>query len=409
MGITLDNAGNIYIAQDGDGVRKVSSPSGIISTVVSSVGANGIASDNVGNLYLATGAIPSLRYSSISGYPPGGITRISSTGSLATIAGHDIAGYSGDGGPAANAQVTYPSGVAVDTTGNVYIAEAGNLRVRKVSASGTITTVAGNGSLGYSGDGGPATSTQLRRLTGIATDALGNVFFGDYYRVRKVTPAGTITTIAGNGTQGDSGDGGPATNAQIGSDLGLTVDTTGNLYIADERNYRVRKVSPVGVITAFAGNGISGSTGDGGPATNANLAGPSAVALDGSGNLYINDFGNIRRVSPGGIITTVVSGEPQGISGIAVDSAGNLYLSESCICSSTPPSPVGIVRKISTTGTATTVGGNGTIGYSGDGGPATSAQMGSTLGLAVARTPEWCSGYAPARNSAAATAHIAAF
>ena len=212
--------------------------------------------------------------------------------------------------------------MAVDSAGNLYIADTGNHRIRKVSG-GVISTVAGTGTRGFSGDGGPATSAQLSGPGGLAVDSAGNLYIAEYARIRKVSN-GVITTIAGSGTWGFSGDNGPATSAQI-IDGGIAVDSAGNLYIADTNNYRVRKISN-GVITTIAGDGIPGFSGDNGPATSAQLDVPGGVAVDSAGNLYIADEGNNR------------------------------------------------IRKVAN-GVITTIAGNGTFGYSGDGGPATSAQL----------------------------------
>ena len=187
----------------------------------------------------------------------------------------------------------------VDSSGNLYIADLGNNRIRKVTPSGTITTVAGNGTQGYSGDGGPATSAELNTTYGVAVDGSGNLFIIDLQRIRKVTPGGTITTVAGNGTEGYSGDGGPATSAELYYPSGVAVDGSGNLFIGDRINQRIRKVTPGGTITTVAGNGIYGYSGDGGPAISAQLYAPSGVAFDTSGNLYIADYANerIRKVA----------------------------------------------------------------------------------------------------------------
>jgi sugar lactone lactonase YvrE len=223
------------------------------------------------------------------------------SGVISTVAGNGTAGFSGDGGPATSAQLYNPYGVAVDTAGNLFIADATNNRVRKVTPGGVISTVAGNGTGGYSGDGGPATAAQLYSPTGVAVDTAGNLFIADpgNYRVRKVTPGGVIGTVAGNGYQGHSGDGGPATAAQLYYPYGVAVDTAGDLFIADTNNYRVRKVTPGGVISTVAGNGTPGFSGDGGPATSAWLYMPFGVAVDTAGNLFIADYGNnrIRKVT----------------------------------------------------------------------------------------------------------------
>jgi sugar lactone lactonase YvrE len=226
-------------------------------------------------------------------------------GIITTIAGNGTAGYSGDGGPATSAEMNIPFSVAVDSAGNLYIADRENNCVRKVS-NGVITTVAGNGVGGYSGDGGPATSAELDGPQGVAVDSAGNLYIADSFnmRVREVSD-GVITTVAGNGNWGYSGDGGPATSAELYGPSGVAVDSAGNVYVADMANSRIRKVSN-GVITTVAGAGTAGYNGDGGPATSAWLNSPGGVAVDSAGNLYIADYyGNrVRKVS-GGIITTV--------------------------------------------------------------------------------------------------------
>jgi PKD repeat protein len=266
-----------------------------------------------------------------------------SGGIITTIAGTGTAGFAGDGGQATSAQLNVPGGVAVDAQGNVYIADEDNHRVRKISG-GIITTIAGNGVAGYSGDGGQATSAQLNFPHGVTVDAQGNVFIvdTDNNRVRKVDSAGNITTVAGNGTAGFAGDGGQATSAELNFPRQVAVDAQGNLYIADTVNHRVRKVSG-GIITTFAGNGVAGFSGDGGQATSAQLNFPRGVALDGAGNLYISeDNSRIRKVS-GGIITTIAGTGVAGFSGdggqatsaqlnfpwgLSVDASGNLYIGD---------------------------------------------------------------------------------
>jgi sugar lactone lactonase YvrE len=301
---------------------------------------------------------------------------------ISLIAGTGAYASSGDGGAATSAGVA-PIDVAVDGQGNLFIADTSNNRVRKVSADGTITTVAGNGNSGYSGDGGPATSAQLWAPWGVAVDSQGNLFIADdsNNRVRKVSAAGIITTVAGTGVQGYSGDGGPATSAQLWAPLGVTVDGQGNLFIADAGNNMIRKVSASGVITTVAGSVLVPQ-----------LDSPMKVALDSQGNLFIADRGSnrIQKLSPDGTITTVAGmndilgysgdGGP-GTSallrypgGVAVDGQGNLLLSDT---------GNNRIRKVSPDGTITTVAGSGVQGYSGDGGPATGAQLNGPDGLAV--------------------------
>jgi uncharacterized protein (TIGR03437 family) len=337
---------------------------------------HGVAVDAQGNVYAADSQ------NSI-------VVRISPSGVLTVVAGNGGAGFSGDGGPATTASLNYPSGVAVDSAGNLYIADSYNNRIRKVSG-GTITTVAGNGSAAFSGDGGPATSASLDGPWGVAVDPAGNLYIADIYneRIRRVS-GGTITTVAGNGSSGFAGDGGPATSASLLlDDSGVALDSTGNLYIADSGNYRVRRVTN-GTITTIAGNGTAGLSGNGGPATAASLNAPEGVAVDSAGNLYIADVwnGQIRMVS-GGTITTVAGTGASGFSGeggpattaslyypfgVAVDSSGNLYIADTLN---------GRIRKVSG-GTITTVAGNGNPGFSGDGGPATSALLDNPNGVSA--------------------------
>ena len=227
---------------------------------------------------------------------------------IETYAGVGSAGYSGDVGPATSAQLYNPWDVLVDSAGALYITDNGNNRVRKVDLSGTIATVAGGGTTGL-GDGGPAASAQRSYSIGLAMDSAGNLYIADHYnsRVRKVYVSGTIATFAGSAMFGSLGDGGPATSAQLHWPYGLAFDSDGNLYIGDVENNRIRRVDTSGIITTVAGTGVSGYSGDGGPATLAELYWPSGVAVDHFGNLYIADGGNqrIRKVDASGIITTI--------------------------------------------------------------------------------------------------------
>jgi sugar lactone lactonase YvrE len=304
------------------------------------------------------------------------------------------AGYSGDDGPATSANL-FPYGVALDGSGNLYI--AAHDRIRKVAANtGVITTVAGNGSSGYSGDGGPATSATLNQAAGVAVDNSGNLYIADSgnNRIRKVAVGtGVITTMAGNGAAGSSGDGGLATSATLSFPNDVVVDSNGNLYIADTGNSRIRKVAAgTGVITTVAGGNGDAYRGDGGLATSASLFEPFGVTVDSIGNVYIADTRNarIRKVAAGTGIITTVAGNPAGSSGdggpavaamlgdphgLAVDSSGDLYLTDNAN---------NRIRKVVIgTGVITTVAGNGTFSYSGDGGPATSVSLDSPSGVAV--------------------------
>jgi len=246
-----------------------------------------------------------------SGQPGGNANRLGLLPSavITTVAGNGSESFCGDGGPATQACLAAPWGLFVDPAGNLYIADPGEDRVRRVAPDGTITTVAGNGSRGFCGDGGPATQACLNIPDGLFVDADRNLYISDDLnnRVRRVAPDGTITTVAGNGSSSFCGDGGPATQACLYNPHGLFVDPASNLYIADAGNNRVQRVAPDGTITTVAGNGSSSFCGDGGPATQACLNIPDGLFVDPAGNLYIADQGNnrVRRMAPDGTITTV--------------------------------------------------------------------------------------------------------
>ena len=240
------------------------------------------------------------------------------TGVITTIAGTGARGYAGDGGPAAAAVLNLPRAVAVTGDGDVLIADTDNQRIRRIDhVTGVITTVAGTGRYGHGGDGGPATAARLASPQALALAADGTVFVADTRnaRIRRIDPdTGIITTIAGTGAPGDSGDGGPATAARLALPRGLTLATDGSVYVADAGAHRVRRVDPAGVITTVAGVGQRGCTGDGGPATDAALAAPSGLAVGPGGSLYIADAANnrIRRVTPAGVISTYAGNGKMG-------------------------------------------------------------------------------------------------
>jgi hypothetical protein len=387
--VAADGAGNLFLA-DEYVVLRWDATSGVL-TLVAGNGTRGYSGDN--------GPAASAQLNSPTGVAvdaAGSVVYIADTGNhcirkvsngfITTVAGNGTPGYSGDNGPAASAQLKYPKGVAVDSAGNLYIADTSNQRIRMV-LNGTITTVAGNGTEGFSGDNGLATGAQLNSPGSIAVDSAFNLYIADTYnqRIREVLSNGAIiATVAGNGTAGYSGEG-PATTVQLNYPEGVAVDAAGNLYIADTNNNRIRKVSN-GAMTTVAGNGTAGYSGDG-QATSAQLNYPGGVAVDAAGNLYVADTNNnrIREVSSG-VITTVAGG---GASfgdggpatgaqlfnpyGVAVDAAGNLYIADSGNSR---------IRKVSN-GIVTTVAGNGTQGFSGDNGAATSAQLSNPYGVAV--------------------------
>jgi uncharacterized protein (TIGR03437 family) len=395
--IALDSAGNIYIADsDVNRIRKVTLSKGIINSYVGSgnPGFSGdggaalsaqiftptnIAIDSTGNLYFVD-------------FGNARVRKVTSSGTISTIAGNGIGRYSGDGGAAQSALMSAPSAVATGPGGVFYISDTNNQRIRQVVSTGIISTLTGTGAAGYSGDGGAPASAQIAFPGGMVVDGSGNVYFADTVnqRVRKVS-GGAIATVAGNGTAGYAGDGSAAVNAQLNSPVAVTLDSAGNLYIADYNNDVVRKVSPSGVISTFAGNGSVGYSGDGGPAQNAQLNGPASVAADASGNIYIADSSNhaIRVVAPGGVISTFAGNGTLGDSGdggiataaqlaapagVAVDAAGNVYITDS---------GAGKVRMVIAAGLIQTIAGGGGPGYSGDGGPAIGAQFRSLAGIAL--------------------------
>src|SRR5215211_1535601 len=256
------------------------------------------AFDAAGNMYIADTGV----YCS----GPGGNTvrKVDTHGTITTVAGTGEAGFFGDGGLATNAKLNSPIAVAVDREGNLYI--SGDYRIRKVDKDGIITTFAGTGEARHSGDGGPATSAQLREPDQMTFDDRGNLYVGDFTSVRKIDPSGTITTVAGTGRFGFSGDGGPATEAKLtASDIAL--DGKGNMYISDTEHNRIRMVDRDGIIHTVVGTGKEGYSGDGGPATKAALALPIGIALDREGNLFIACHHNsrVRKVDRNGKITTV--------------------------------------------------------------------------------------------------------
>jgi hypothetical protein len=272
------------------------------------------------------------------------IRKIDPAGIIHTIAGQGYAGFSADGTAATAALISGPAGITVDGSGNVYFAEPGNHRIRKIDASGILTTVAGTGVTGYTGDGSPATNARLNAPRGIYL-AAGNLFMADYSSncVRKIDASGIISTVAGTGIGGFSGDGSAATAAKLSSPGSVAVDNLGNLYIADVLNNRVRVVDASGTIHTLAGTGVAGFFGDGGAATSAKINQPMGVAVDELGNVAISDQLNhrIRKVDPTGMITTIAGTGVAGYSGdgipattaklnspfgVSVDSVGNVYI-----------------------------------------------------------------------------------
>ena len=320
-----------------------------------------------------------------------GITGGDRITTFAGITKFGTGGFSGDGGPATKAKLSQPYGVAVDTQGNVYIGDSSNHRVRKVTLGGKITTIAGGGT-DYI-ESGPATSAYLSHPNDVAVDGQGNVYITDGSFVYRLSSGGILTRIAGSVNGGFSGDGGAAAKAELNQPDGIAVDQRGNVYIADTRNHRVRKISG-GTITTVAGTGVAGFSGDGGRATSARLNIPQGVEVDRRGNVYVTDRFNmrVRKVSTSGTISTVAGNGRNAVVvvngratstplsnpwGVAVDAQGNVYLSTDAN-----------VYKVSPAGTITTVAGLGPTELSkgsGDGGPATSGTLAHATAMAFDR------------------------
>ena len=399
--VAKDSAGNLYTADDsrsvvykidlfgqltivaGTGTSGFSGDGGP-ATSAQLHGPGGVFVDGFGNIFIAD--IINQRIREV----------VAATGNIQTVAGNGTSCTSipcppnGDGGPATSAQLSNPYGVAVDRSGNIFIADLGGQRIREVVvATGNIQTIAGNGTSGYSGDGGPAINAQLNEPFDVAVDGSGNVFIADFgnQRIREVAAStGTIQTVAGNGTHGFSGDGGPATSASLGYPSGLSVDSSGNIFMADRDNNRVRKViATTGIIQTVAGNGDASYGGDGGPATSGALNLPTGVFVDSGANIFIADFvnnrvrevaaatGNIQTVAGNGTVFFGGDGGPatsaqlNNPGGVFVDRSGNIFITDTLNQR---------IREVdAATGNIQTVAGNGSQGFSGDGGPATSAAL----------------------------------
>jgi uncharacterized protein (TIGR03437 family) len=348
QGIAFDQVGNLYLAdQANHRVRRIT-PAGIINTVAGGgdLGDGGpataarfyypraLAADQAGNVYLVDNNGRRVR-------------RFTPEGQMWTVAGDGIGGNSGDGGPATTARFQNPFAIAIDSAGNLHIADAGGQRIRKIWRNGLMSTIAGTGSAGFGGDGGPATAAQFNTPGGLAFDGAGNLYISDTgnSRVRRMTPAGVIATVAGDGNKGYGGDGGPGTLAHLNEPVRLAFDATGNLYIADRADQRIRRLTPAGIISTVAGNGTAGGGGDGGPATAAQLSYPSGVGFDSNGNMLLAVLNNhrIRAVSPSGVITTIAGSGAAGFAGdggpalnaqlwspndVLIDSSGNILIAD---------------------------------------------------------------------------------
>ncbi|HXF04152.1 MAG TPA: hypothetical protein VNM72_01900 [Blastocatellia bacterium] len=398
IAVAVSSTGDLYIADTGNNrIRRVSA--GKITTVAgtgfpifsgdggpaTAAGLNaplGLLFDTLGNLLIADTGNNRIR-------------RIDASGIITTVAGSGIRGMGGDGQPALAAQFNAPAALALAPDGKLLIADLGNQRIRSLDASAIVRTEAGGGL----GDGGPATAALLNLPYGLVSDSAGTLYIADTnnHRIRKVVASQgsdgttlTITTIAGTGQSGFSGDGGPAIEARLNFPRGLALDPQGNLYIADTNNHRIRRIDPWGRITTVAGNGTPGFSGDGQPAVRAQLRFPLAVAVDAMGTLYIADAGNnrVRRVDASGIITTVAGTGERGSGGdddtadkaqlhtpaaLAFDKDGNLLIADTGNHK---------IRKIDfSTMKISTFAGKGTPAFSGDGGAAGAAELNTPFGL----------------------------
>ncbi len=386
-GIAADGAGNVYFSDPNNYIVRKIAPNGKIyryagNGIYSNAGDGGLADtgcvaypsglhvDAIGNLYIVDRAVNTVRIVDAT-------TKI-----ISTFGGVCCGGFTGDGSTQNNMRCRNTYDVTFDAAGNYYIADNGNQRIRKVAVNGTVTlvsTLAGGGTGAFSGDGGQALNAELNYPSGADFDPSGNLYVADQnsHRIRKITPAGVITTYGGTGTQGYSGDGGLATAANMNYPLDVACDGFGNVFVAEFGSHTIRKIDPTGTITTVAGNGLAGFTGDNGPATSARLFNPFGVATDAAGNVYISDYNNdrIRMVNmTSGTITTVVGSGASGYNGdtltallskingpkgIVVDAAGNIYFADYFNHR---------VRKVgpATGGTLITIAGNGLGGYSGD-------------------------------------------
>jgi len=309
---------------------------------------------------------------------------------VTTVAGNGVQGFAGDGGAATAAALDRPGAIAFNKAGDMYIVDGYNTRLRKVSASGTITSVAGDGVMGSTGDGGPASAARVGPLS-VATDTLGNVYISEYSRIRKIDAAGIITTIAGDDTAGYNGDGIAATAARVFEPHLGFVDEMGALWFSDRFNKRIRKIDNAGMISTVAGTGVNGSSGDGGPATAATMGGPDFLSRNRNGELFIPDgfARRTRKVNTAGIIEAFagygLGGSTGGDGGLALTAAVASCTAVVCDDSGNAYMAMGsadVVRKVNAAGIISTIAGS-TEGFGGDGGPALMASMNNVAHIAM--------------------------
>jgi uncharacterized protein (TIGR03437 family) len=376
-GLTLDQTGNIYISQGDGRIRKITA-NGVISTLAQKLnGPAGMVEDATGNILVCE----QLGDRILSVNP--------NNGNITVVAGNNFTGFAD--GPAARAMFSGPTGIDIDPAGNVYVADRDNGRIRKISG-GNVSTIAGFGP--FTGDGGPATAARLNFQQGVTTDASGNLYIADNQnnRIRKVTPGGIISTIAGNGSIGFSPDGAVAAGGFVVNPQAVVLDPQGNVVYPEGFSNRVRRVNADGTLQTIAGTGFSGSTGDNGPATSATFNSLQIILYDSAGNLYIVEQTRVRKVDTKGIITAFAGTGQAGnsgdggpatsatftaIRGIAVDPSANVYIGDN---------GTNLVRRVDTKGIVTTVAGNGKSGFSSAPGPGTSIPLNFVWGLAADRS-----------------------
>ncbi len=397
--IFVDTSNNVYFSETGSEIIRKLSTSGMLTTVAGNLtngythdggqsgvlatstglsSPSGIFLDNLGNLFIADSGNHQIR-------------KVNTAGIITTVAGSGI-GFprkSGDGGVATNAKLYNPAAVAVDGSGKTYIADTDNYSVRLVDTDGIITTIAGTGSPYFSGDSGLATSSQLFQPHDVITDAAGNIYIADSgnHRIRKIDTSGIITTVAGTGASGFNGDSIPATSATFDSPRHLAIDSTGNIYVSDYYNRRIRKIDPQGIMTTVVGNGTQDYNDDNsGIATEIPLGDPGDIALDREGNLYVIDGLRVLKINPSGNFTRFAGTGTPGYSGdngsainaelrpssLTIDPTGNVFIGVD-----------NYIRKVNTAGIITTIAGNGFMGSNGDNGPALSASLSSPDGITV--------------------------
>lgn len=395
-GISTGADGSVYVADALSGAVRRIAPNGTITTI-----AGGASSGDIAPGMDATDApISSLDVAAapdgtayITDATNHRLWKVGSDHTLAVAAGTGVAGYAGDGGVATDAALNRPSSVVVTADGHVYLSDYAANVVRRISPDGRIATVAGSGAGGFAGDGGPATRAQLQAPDGIALAPDGTLYIADTgnQRIRKVSPTGVITTVAGNGRRGPEADSGHGTDFALSDPGGLAVTRDGAVVFADTYANRVRALAPDGTVTTLAGTGPAGAAGDNGPAATAVVRDPTALAFAPNGDLFVAEgtTGLVRRIDTKGVITTVagqatlpslapgpaIDAAIDGPSGIAVDGRGAVYVAE--LINS-------VVRSFSVGGAIEQVAGTGTGGFSGDGGPPASAQLNGPYGVAAA-------------------------